>query len=219
MNQRRSFLKTSSKALGGLFFCGCGLAHSADLKDGKPKRMTPIFINGKRIKTIDVHAHCMFQDAIDLMGDDAKSVPPPTKGVPEHFIKIDERIKAMDAQGIDMQVLSINPFWYRKDKDTAAEICRLNNIHLAELCAMRPDKFAAFASLTMQDPALAVEQLENAVKNLGLRGAAIGGSVLGQDFSDPKYHPVLAKAQELNVTLFIHPQSTPQLAQRFKGNG
>ena len=219
MNQRRSFLKTSGKALGGLFFCGCGLSHAADMKDAQPKRLTPIFINGKRIKTIDVHAHCMFQDAIDLMGDEAKSVPPPTKGVPEHFIKIDERIKAMDAQGIDMQVLSVNPFWYRKDKETAAEICRLNNLHLAELCAMRPDKFAAFASLTMQFPELAVEQLEYAVKKQGLRGAAIGGSVSGQDFSDPKYHPVLAKAQELNVTLFIHPQSTPQLAQRFKGNG
>ena len=84
---------------------------------------------------------------------------------------------------------------------------------------MRPDKFAAFASLTMQFPELAVEQLDYAVKKQGLRGAAIGGRVLGQDFSDPKYHPVLAKAQELGVTLFIHPQSTPQLAQRFKGNG
>ena len=217
MNNRRSFLKTSGKALGGLFFCGCGLAHAADTET--KKRVTPVFINGKRIKTIDVHAHCMFQDAIDLMGEDAASVPPPTKGVPEHFIKINERIKAMEAQGIDMQVLSVNPYWYRKDKETAVEICRLNNLHLAELCALRPEKFAAFASLTMQFPDLAVEQLEYAVKKQGLKGAAIGGSVLGQDFSDPKFHPVLAKAQELNVTLFIHPQSTPQLAQRFKGNG
>ena len=50
-------------------------------------------------------------------------------------------------------------------------------------------------------------------------GAAIGGSVAGRDFSHPEYHPVLAKAQELGVTLFIHPQSTPELAHRFKGNG
>jgi aminocarboxymuconate-semialdehyde decarboxylase len=219
MHHRRSFLKISGKALGGLFFCGCGLAHSTELKDGIPKRITPVFINGRRVKTIDVHAHCMFQDAIDLMGDEAKSVPPPTKGVPEHFININKRIQNMDAQGIDMQVLSINPYWYRKDKETVAEICRLNNLHLAELCALRPDKFAAFASLAMQYPDLAVEQLEYAVKNQGLRGAAIGGSVAGEDFSNAKYHPILAKAQELNVTLFIHPQSTPQLAQRFKGNG
>jgi len=157
MNSRRSFLKTSAKTLGGLTFCGCGLLHAAEVQNGGPKRVTPVFINGKRVKTIDVHAHCMFQDSINLMGDEAKSVPPPTKGVPEHFIKINERIKAMDAQGIDMQVLSVNPFWYRQDRDTSAEICRINNLNLAELCAQRPDKFAAFASLSMQYPDLAVQ--------------------------------------------------------------
>jgi hypothetical protein len=43
--------------------------------------------------------------------------------------------------------------------------------------------------------------------------------VLGEDFSDPKFHPVWAKAEELGAVLFIHPQSTPELAKRFKGNG
>jgi len=64
-----------------------------------------------------------------------------------------------------------------------------------------------------------VQQLETAIKKQGLRGAAIGGSVLGEDFSDPKFHPVWAKAEELGAVLFIHPQSTPELAKRFKGNG
>ena len=64
-----------------------------------------------------------------------------------------------------------------------------------------------------------MQQLETAVKKQGLRGAAIGGSVLGEDFSDPKFHPVWAKAEELGAVLFIHPQSTPELAKRFKGNG
>src|SRR6185295_18250935 len=61
--------------------------------------------------------------------------------------------------------------------------------------------------------------LETAVKKQGLKGAAIGGSVLGDDFARPKYHPVLQKAEELGAVLFIHPQSTPALAGRFKGNG
>ena len=80
---------------------------------------------------------------------------------------------------IDMEVLSINPFWYRKDRDTAATIVRLQNEKLAELCAAQPDRFAAFASLALQFPDLAVEQLEYAVKKLSLRGAQIGGSVAG----------------------------------------
>ena len=56
-------------------------------------------------------------------------------------------------------------------------------------------------------------------KKQGLRGAAIGGSVLGEEFADQKFHPVWAKAEELGAVLFIHPQSTPELANRFKGNG
>jgi predicted TIM-barrel fold metal-dependent hydrolase len=64
-----------------------------------------------------------------------------------------------------------------------------------------------------------VQQLETAVKKQGLRGAAIGANVLGEDFSDPKFHPVWAKAEELGAVLFIHPQSTPELAKRFHGNG
>jgi predicted TIM-barrel fold metal-dependent hydrolase len=125
----------------------------------------------------------------------------------------------MDAQAIDMEVLSINPFWYRKERDTAAAIVKVQNEKLAELCASRPDRFAAFASLALQYPDLAVEQLEHAVKRQGLRGAAVGASVLGEDFSEPRFHPVWAKAQELGTVLFIHPQSTPDLARRFKGNG
>ena len=55
------------------------------------------------------------------------------------------------------------------------------------------------------------------MKKQGLRGAAIGGSVLGEDFSDPKFHPVWAKAEELGAVLFIHPQSTPELGSALQG--
>src|SRR3979411_1424790 len=101
-----------------------------------------------------------------------------------------QRLKEMDAMAIDMEVLSINPFWYGKDRDTAGQIVKLQNEKLAELCAARPERFAAFASLTLQYPDLAVQQLETAVRKQGMRGAAIGGSVLGEDFSAPKFHPV-----------------------------
>jgi predicted TIM-barrel fold metal-dependent hydrolase len=96
---------------------------------------------------------------------------------------------------------------------------RVQNEKLAELCASQPDRFAAFASLALQFPDLAVQQLEDGMKKYGLRGAAIGGSVAGEEFADPRFHPVWAKAEELGAVLFIHPQSTPELAKRFKGNG
>jgi aminocarboxymuconate-semialdehyde decarboxylase len=217
MNTRRDFLKRAGAA-SGIVFCGCALRDAAHAQQAGGQRL-PVMVNGKRVKTIDVHAHCHFREAVALMGEEAGRVLPQTKGAQEHFIVIAERLKGMDAQAIDMEVLSINPFWYRKDRDLAAEIVRVQNEKLAELSATRPDRFAAFASLALQYPDLAVQQLETAVKKLGLRGAAIGGSVAGEEFSDPKFHPVWAKAEELGAVLFIHPQSTPELAKRFRGNG
>ena len=218
------FPKTHAHGPGGLWFCGCaGLPIVADggAAVGSAARRAPVVLRGRRARTVDVHAHCYFQEALDLMGAEAKSVLPPVKGVPQHFIQgqLGERLEAMDRMGVDLQVLSINPFWYRKDRETAEAICRIHNERLAELCVQQPRRFAAFASLAMQFPDLAVQQLEEAVKKHGLKGAAIGGSVAGDDFCHPQYHPVLAKAQELGVMLFIHPQGTPELQQRLRGNG
>src|SRR5262245_19447315 len=99
------------------------------------------------------------------------------------------RLRDMDAQGIDMEALSINPFWYRADRDTASEVVRLNNEGLVEICARNPDRFAAFCSVALQFPDLAVQQLEHAVKKLGLRGAAVGASVAGDEWAERKVHP------------------------------
>jgi predicted TIM-barrel fold metal-dependent hydrolase len=216
MTTRRNFLKGVGAAT-GIAFCSCGMLDAAGAQP-RPRHL-PIVIKGKRIKTVDVHAHCYFHETLNLLGDEAEKVLPPTKGVPAHFIVIEQRLKEMDAMGIDMEVLSVNPFWYRKDRDLAEHIVKLQNEKLAELCASKPDRFGAFASLALQYPDLAVQQLEDAMKKQGLRGAAIGGNVAGEDFSDPKFHPVWAKAEELGAVLFIHPQSTPELANRFKGNG
>lgn len=215
MTTRRNFLKGAA----GIVFCSCGMLDAVHAQAGG--RRLPVRVKGKRIKTIDVHSHCLFHESLALMGDEASNVIPKTKGAQEHFIAnaIENRLKGMDAMAIDMEVLSINPSWYRKDRDIAAQIVKINNEKLAEVCASRPDRFAAFASLSLQYPDLAVQQLETAVKKQGLKGAAIGGSVLGEDFSSERFHPVWAKAEELGAVLFIHPQSTPPLAARFKGNG
>src|SRR3954447_11406562 len=112
MTTRRNFLKSS---FAGLVFCGCGLPREAQAQ--KPAARLPVMVKGRRIKTIDSHAHCFFQEAIDLMGEDAARVPPPVKGAKEHFIVVEQRLKEMDDMAIDMEILSINPFWYRKDRE------------------------------------------------------------------------------------------------------
>src|SRR5690348_3180093 len=107
MSTRRDFLK--SAAATGIAFCSCGMLDAAHAQP-KPSR-PPVKIGGKRVVTVDVHSHCYFHEALNLMGDAAQKILPPVKGVPEHFIVIEQRLKEMDAMAIDMEILSINPFW------------------------------------------------------------------------------------------------------------
>jgi aminocarboxymuconate-semialdehyde decarboxylase len=177
-------------------------------------RRREVVVGGRRAKTIDVHAHCVIPEAYALLGRKVDDHRGP--GIGEVG---ERRIREMNAQGIDMEALSINPAWYRAERDLVAQVIRIQNERLAEFCAKYPDRFVAFASVALQFPDLAVQQLVEGVKKLGLRGAAVGASVADDEFSDPKFHPFWAKAEELGVLIFIHPQSTPDLARRFKGNG
>src|SRR5580700_5042592 len=218
MTTRRNFLKGGTAAATGIVFCSCGLLERVHAQGAG--RTLPVAVNGKKVKTIDVHSHCHFREAGALLGADAASVQlPPVRDAQEAFIEIDKRLKFMDSQAVDMEVLSINPFWYGRERDLAAQIVKIQNEKLAELCASKPGRFAAFASLTLQAPDLAVQELETAVKKQELKGAAIGDMVNGVEFSDPKFHPVWAKAEELGVPLFIHPQGIPELNKQLAGNG
>src|ERR1700744_1476903 len=217
MTTRRDFLKTGSAAAAGIVFCSCGLLQNAHAQTPARQKL-PVMVAGKRVKTIDVHAHCAFTEAVALL-DGPAALPPPVRGADEAGIEVQKRFAAMDAQAVDMEVLSINPIWYDRDRDLAAKIVKIQNEKLAELCAAHSDRSAAFASLTLQAPDLAVQELETAVKKQGLKGAAIGGSVNGEAFSDSRFHPVWAKAEQLNVPLFIHPTGIPELARKLSGNG
>ena len=69
-----------------------------------------------------------------------------------------------------------------------------------------PDRLTAFASVALQFPEIAAEQLERGVKEQGLCGAAIGGSVEGEELSSPRFDPFWAKAEALQALVFIHPR-------------
>jgi aminocarboxymuconate-semialdehyde decarboxylase len=120
-----------------------------------------------------------------------------------------------------VEALSINPYWYTADRDVAAKLIQIQNEKLAEICAAHPDRLVAFATVALQHPDLAVQQLEDGVKKYGLRGAGVGGSVAGLELSDPKFHPFWAKAEQLGVLVFMHPQGTAELENttRLQGNG
>ena len=190
----------------GVAFVGCSLLPQAHAQVQRRE----VRIAGKRIRTIDVHAHAIIPEAQALMKQ---------KSAPAYASTMAERLKRMDEQGIDLQALSINPTWYALDRDLVTKVIELQNEKLAEICAQMPDRFVAFASVALQYPDLAAQQLEHAVKKLGLRGAGVGGSVEGQELADRKFHPFWAKAEELGVLVFMHPQRTRDLDNRLKGNG
>ena len=213
MNTRREFIEESAGAMAGIAFVGCGLADAASAQAQTRRR--EVVVNGRRVKTVDVHAHCSVPEAMALMN---------LKVAPETLLmsKASDRIRAMDEQGIDVEALSINPYWYKADRDVARQVIRVQNEKLAEACAANPDRFVAFASVALQHPDLAAEQLEEGVKKYGLRGAGVGGSVNGEELADPKFHPFWAKAEQLGVLVFMHPQAAgapADLQNRLKGSG
>ncbi len=198
-----------------LAFVGCAMASAAHHADphAHPRRRE-VVVNGKRVKTIDVHAHCTVPAALAMA-----NMPLEAPGL--LMTDTGTRIAAMDEQGIDVEALSINPYWYATDRDIAADLIKLQNETLVEFCAANPDRFVAFATAALQHPDLATEQVEYAVRKLGLRGVGVGGSVAGEELADPKFHPFWAKCEELGVLVFMHPLGTRELepSGRLAGNG
>jgi aminocarboxymuconate-semialdehyde decarboxylase len=172
-----------------------------------------VVVNGRRVKTVDVHSHCVIPEALTLLGLKAETQ---RRGL---VLVVADRLSEMDEQGIDVEALSINPFWYKADRDVAQKLIKMQNEKLAELCAGEPDRFVAFATVAMQHPDLAVEQLVEGVKKLGLRGMSVGTSVGNDELADPKFHPIWAKAEELGCLVFMHPVASPEFERRLRGNG
>jgi aminocarboxymuconate-semialdehyde decarboxylase len=133
-------------------------------------RRRTVVVGGRRARTIDVHAHCVIPEAYALLGLQVSDHRGP--GIEEVGPR---RIREMDAQGIDMEALSINPRWYRAGRDLAAQVIRIQNERLADFCATYPDRFVAFASVALQFPDLAVQQLVEGVKKLDRERRAMLG--------------------------------------------
>jgi aminocarboxymuconate-semialdehyde decarboxylase len=176
--------------------------------DAQAKRKE-VRVAGKRVKVVDVHAHCMFPEVAQrLPAANPPRVAPPT------VVLGPERFAAMDERGIDVQALSVNFFWwYARDRAVAKDVVALHDELLAAWCKQHSDRFVALSSVALQFPDLAAEQLEHAVKNLGARGASIGGHVEGEPPTASKYDPFWAKAQELDVPVFMHPNNAVNIAR------
>jgi aminocarboxymuconate-semialdehyde decarboxylase len=119
------------------------------------------------------------------------------------------RLKDMDRMGIDVQAISPAPaqYYYYAEPGFGLELARDINDRIAGIVAAHPDRFVGLGTVPLQDPRLAVRELDRCVDKLGFRGLEIGTNVNGLDLADPrlKLERFFARAQELDVVLFMHP--------------
>jgi aminocarboxymuconate-semialdehyde decarboxylase len=123
-------------------------------------------------------------------------------------IDIEERLKAMDRCGIEMHVLTLTtPSVEREVPEKGVKLAELANDGFSQVVEKYPERFQAFAALPLQVPEAAAEELERAVKELGLRGGTLMTNVDGKPLDLDEFMPVYEKAVELDVPLFLHPTS------------
>jgi aminocarboxymuconate-semialdehyde decarboxylase len=225
MRNRREFITTATGAAVGMIAGGAGLLDArAALRqvNAKPGTRREVTIGGRRVKTVDLHAHCFVPDVMGVVkGTPLEQAAKGTLGLATIALGNPQRLIDMDAQGIDYQAINVNAWGYNAEIALARDLVALQNERISQYCAKHPDRFVGMATLALQHPELAAEQLDHAVKKLGMRGAAIGGSVEGMELSDRRFDPFWAKAQELGVVLFMHPQPAPGTTQnpRLQGKG
>jgi aminocarboxymuconate-semialdehyde decarboxylase len=179
-----------------------------------------------KVRTVDSHTHILTEEAMRLIAKESPKVAPVVKGrgAPKVTLEIDGRVvqdpmppeiwdlgmrlRDMDANDVDVQVLSptVFTFFYHQDPKLALACAAIQNEEIAKVTKGAKDRFIGLGSVPLQAPELAAEELRRAMTKLGLRGAMIGTNVNGRNLDDPALEPFWAAAEELGAFLFIHPQ-------------
>src|SRR5262245_21423704 len=168
-----------------------------------------VMVGGRRVRVGHIHSHAAIPCVMEMMGQRPQA----------NLLVGTDRLRQMDAQGIDVEVLSVNPFWYAADRDLARTLIQAQNEKLAEFCSAHSDRFVGLASVALQHPDLAAQQLEDGVRKLGLKGGAVGDIVNNEELSSERFDPFWARAEQLGAPIFIHPQGIAELRSRLQGNG
>jgi len=175
-------------------------------------------------RTIDTHTHVLADDTIKILQKEIPSLGlkltpfdadnavievagVPYRPFPRGGHDIERRLADMDSTEVDMHVLSVSPqtWLYGQEALVGVAAAMIQNDGIARLVKQKPDRFSGIATLPMQAPQKAADELRRAMKMLGLRGAMIGSNVGGKNLDDPSFEPLWAAAAELDAFFMIHP--------------
>ncbi len=133
----------------------------------------------------------------------------------------ERRLREMDESGIAKQVVFLTaPGVQVFDAPTATSLARSTNDQLAEAVRRHPDRFAGLAAIAPQDPRGAAQELERAVKHLGLKGAVVNSHTRGEYLDDPKFWEIFEAAEALDVPIYLHPTTpSPAMVRPFLERG
>ena len=178
---------------------------------------TEDFLNHLRAMLSGTYPHLEVIAAEPRLADEVLFLAPPA-GSPATDKFLDQldklldcgegRVRQMDAAGIDVQVLSlVSPGVQVLDPPTAIAVARRVNEALAQAVKAHPDRFVGLAAIPPQSPNDAADELERAVRELGLRGTSINSHVRGEYLDDQKYWPIFERAEKLGVPIYLHPRA------------
>jgi aminocarboxymuconate-semialdehyde decarboxylase len=175
-------------------------------------------------KTIDIHTHVLADATVKLMQKeipslglkmapyDADNAVCEVAGVAYRPFSrgghdIERRFKDMDAAEVDVHLLSVAPQTWLYGQEAAVGIAgaTIQNDEIARLVKEHPERFSGIATLPMQAPDKAADELRRAMRKLGLHGAMIGSNIGGKNLDDPSFEPLWAAAEELDAFMMIHP--------------
>jgi aminocarboxymuconate-semialdehyde decarboxylase len=121
---------------------------------------------------------------------------------------LDRRVRAMNRAGVELHALSLTvPMTHWARGEAAARAARAVNDAMAEAHRAHPDRFVGCATLPLQEPALALAELERAATLPGIRGVYLGTNVNGRELSDPAFDPIFARCAALRLPVLLHPLS------------
>lgn len=183
--------------------------------------------------TIDIHAHYYPETYLKLIeteggqfgarferGKDGPIVKVgPLFAGPLHakFIDLDRRLEAMDAQGVSIQALSLTqPMVYWADSDLSARLSRSFNDAVAAAHEKHPQRFYGLATLPMQDPQAALEELRRVASIPGIKGIYMATCVLDRELADEMFWPVYEEIEALGLPIFLHPNNVIGMEDRLR---